>query len=113
MSSSADSDAALTRVMTQSALRITSQLERSYDVCIEAASTLVRSDLAVQATHGGSAYILWIQASDIYDTPEGNLTGEERTGRLDTYADQFSRDWLDIDADDDLAVADYFRRWLI
>ncbi|MGW6132369.1 hypothetical protein ACWFNE_20275 [Cellulomonas sp. NPDC055163] len=108
----ADPDTALCRVMTDYARRVLREDARTYDLCLDACGILTDTDLVVDATHGGAAYCLWGEASDLYDDPRRPDFGDTgRTRQLEEHARRFARDWLDLDPADRRAVAEFFERW--
>ncbi len=98
-------DAGLVRVMTQVAERVLASEERPDDVAIDAMGAL--GGLLTEASHGGIAYLLWAEISDLCDDPRGPGSAEECNKRARAAAS----DWPAVDRDSVEAVDSYFERW--
>lgn len=101
---SGDGNGQFAEAMMQAARRIHSG-ERAYDVCIEACAQML--DVVTKADHGGAAYNLWAEISDLLDAP----SGPQSEAACSTMAEAVAMDWLAIDAESVEAVAAYFERW--
>jgi hypothetical protein len=101
-----DANSRLADVMTRASLRIAAG-ERPYDVCIEACGALTNADIFGKADHDGTAYILWAEISDLYDSP----SGPRSEAACDAMALAVAIDWLAIDAELVGSVSSFFQRW--
>ncbi|WP_374008774.1 hypothetical protein [Leifsonia sp. LS-T14] len=98
-------EAAVLAIMTEAAIRVQqSGGERVYDIALEEGGRLTEY---FRAPHGGGAYVLWMNVSDLYDSPNGPQSEElcERTGR------QVASEWLATNQDAREQVDNFFVRW--
>jgi hypothetical protein len=113
VTSHADPDLALNGVMTEYCRRVLAGDERTYDLCMDAGGALMAADLVLDASHGGAAYCLWMDASDIYDAPRRpDVALLERERQLQDHARSFAADWVTLDPTSTAAVAAFFARWV-
>lgn len=78
---------------------------RIYDLVMEEAQHFIGR--FVDCSHGGGAFALWMQVSDLYDDPRGPQSEAacEEVGR------KAAREWLALDQSRQEAVDGYFARW--
>lgn len=78
---------------------------RTYDIVMGGAGQF--TDEYFDCVHGGAAYRLWMEISDLADDPRGPLS--------ERMADEIGRkaalEWLAIDQSSSLEVDAYFVRW--
>lgn len=68
---------------------------------------LASSDVLEKATHGGEAYVLWADISDLFDDPRG----PHSEALCNEFALRAATDWATVDSDSREAVESYFERW--
>ena len=105
-------DDRLVEFMNHFSRRIEAGINRSHEVCHEAGDALANSDPLLEATHGGTAYRLWMDASDIYDAPRHDVSEAAARRKLDEHTRALAGDWMSIDMSSSDAVSDYFSRWV-
>ncbi len=77
----------------------------TYDIVVEGAGQF--SDEYIDCVHGGAAYSVWMEISDLTDDPQGPLS-EELTDEIGRKA---ASEWLAVDHDSPSAIEAYFARW--
>lgn len=99
------SDMRLNAIMTDAARRVLEPGSDAYEIGVETCG-LILDEVIDTAEHGGVAYAVWAELTDIASSP---WTGAHAwcvalTGLA-------SREWLSVDTADGVAVARYFERW--
>ncbi|MGW2091467.1 MafI family immunity protein [Promicromonospora sukumoe] len=100
-----EADARLSTIMTTAARRILEPGSDAYEIGVEACG-LVLDEVIDTAEHGGVAYAVWAELTDVASSP---WTGAHAW--CVALTELASRDWLSIDMADVAAVARYFERW--
>jgi hypothetical protein len=91
--------------MTSTSRRVRVPASDPYGIGLDAMGEIARSVIDT-AEHGGGAYLLWAELTDVADHPR--VAGPQWCVALTRLA---AGEWLDVDTGDDDAVAGYFDRW--
>lgn len=91
--------------MTEMARKVLQPGRRTYDIINEGVNQFI--DKLADCSHGGTAYVLWMEISDLYDDPRGPLLEElcEEIGR------KAAAEWLSVDQTSQEAIDEFFARW--
>jgi len=100
-----EADRALYEVMTSMSRRVRVPASNPYEIGLDAMGDIARSVIDT-AGHGGGAYLLWAELTDVADHPR--TAGPRWCDALTRLA---AGEWLAVDTEDDDAVAGYFDRW--
>lgn len=78
---------------------------RTYDIVMEDTNQFI--DEFIDCSHGGGAYVLWMEISDLYDDPRGPMSEElcEKVGR------RAAAEWMSVDQSSPEEVSLFFARW--
>lgn len=103
---SSDADFELYAILTSKAHQVLADSSDPYWIGIDAQGEIVASDLLVTADHGGVAYHLWAELTDIASHPQiaNRALCEERSRMA-------AGEWLELDLARPETIERYFRRW--
>lgn len=101
-----DADSQLYAILTRTAHQVLADSSDPYWIGIEAQGEIVASELLITADHGGVAYALWAELTDIASHPEiaDRALCEERSRMA-------AAEWLELDLARPGVIERYFQRW--
>ncbi|MFI8523932.1 hypothetical protein ACIGB8_05780 [Promicromonospora sukumoe] len=100
-----EADTRLDAIMTAAARRVLGPGSDAYEIGVEACG-LILDEVIDTAEHGGVAYAVWAELTDVASSP---WTGAHAW--CVALTELASRDWLSVGTADGVAVARYFERW--
>jgi hypothetical protein len=77
---------------------------RVYDVVADNSSRILEF---IECMHGGAAYVLWANITDLLDDPFG--PGSERL--CHETAQKAASEWIELDRTSQAEIDTYFKRW--
>jgi hypothetical protein len=101
-----DADSQLYAIMTRTAHQVLASSD-PYGVGIDGMDEIAADEVMFDAEHGGAAYLLWANLTDINDDPR--IVGDRAL--CEERLRMAAAEWLELDLARSEVIECYFRRW--